>query len=245
MRSTWKNRVIFGLLLVALGMVACNRKETNPYTGRAQAIALTPQQEIALGLQSTPQMIQRYGGLYSDSLLQGQVERVGQKLIHTTLTKSNPYPFKFHLLADPNTLNAFSLPGGQIFITYGLLSRLENEDQLAAVLGHEIGHVLGRHATQRITERNLLKSDSKNANAILETGEMEQSYLLINNPEDELESDALAVQLVLQAGYDPNEMIKVMELFKLPQGPKFQNTHPDALKRVEKIKEHINKYLDQ
>ena len=80
----------------------------------------------------------------SESSSVGSLENVlGNKLINTSIARETPYKYEFHLLADPNTINAFALPGGQIFITLALFSKLENEDQLAGVLGHEIGHVLG------------------------------------------------------------------------------------------------------
>lgn len=251
MRGSWKIRIIIGLLIVAFGYVKyCSSKETNPYTGREQAIALDPEQEIALGLQSAPQMAQEYGGLYPNQQMQDQVDIVGQKLVNASVAKESPYKYDFHLLADPNTINAFALPGGQVFITYALYSRLENEDQLAGVLGHEIGHVLGRHSSERIAETELWQTISQGANVGADMGNLVagigQNTLLTNGRGDELESDDLGVKFMMQAGYDPYEMIDVMEILKAAAGPsrvpEFQSTHPDPDNRIEKIRESIKKY---
>lgn len=128
----------------------CANTEENPYKGKQQVISLSTDEEIAIGLQSAPQMAQEYGGLYQDEQMQSYVDMVGQKLVDNSVARNTPYQYDFHLLADPNTINAFALPGGQIFITYALFSKLENEDQLAGALGHDVGHILGRHSAERI-----------------------------------------------------------------------------------------------
>jgi predicted Zn-dependent protease len=152
-------------------------------------------------------------------------------------------------LADNRTINAFALPGGQIFITYALFSQLENEDQLAGVLGHEIGHVLGKHSNERITDANFWKVIAMGSSAIDMGGvaqQIGQGQLLKNGRGDELESDELGVQLMIKAGYDPYELIGVMEILKAAAGPnrvpEFQSTHPDPENRIENIKKAISKY---
>lgn len=100
-----------------------------------------------------PEIAQQHGGLYPDERLQSFVDFVGKKLVDNSIARETPYEYDFHLLADDRTINAFALPGGQIFITYALFSQL-NEPQLAGVLGHEIGHVIGRHSAERIAESN-------------------------------------------------------------------------------------------
>lgn len=153
-------------------------------------------------------------------------------------------------MADPETINAFALPGGQIFITYALYSRLENEDQLAGVLGHEIGHVLGRHSAERIAEGEFWQTISQGASVGADAGGLVagigQNVLLGNGRGDELESDDLGVRFMIKAGYDPYQMIDVMEILKAAAGPsrvpEFQSTHPDPDNRMEKIREAIIKY---
>ena len=108
------------------------------------------------------------------------------------------------MLADEKTINAFALPGGQIFITYALFSKLENEDQLAGVLGHEIGHVLGRHSAERIAETEYWQKVTTGASVGADLGSLVGSYgqqtLLTNGRGDELESDDLGVKFMIDAG---------------------------------------------
>ncbi|MAY23364.1 MAG: peptidase M48 Ste24p [Flavobacteriaceae bacterium] len=254
MRGSWKIRIFIGLAIVAFGYFNyCNSKEVNPYTGREQAIALDPQEEIAMGLQSAPQMAQEYGGLYPNQQMQDRVDYVGQKLVNASMAKESPYQYDFHLLADEQTINAFALPGGQIFITYALYSKLQSEDQLAGVLGHEIGHVLGRHSSERIAETDFWQTIAQGANVGANAGDLVagigQNTLLTNGRGDELESDDLGIKFMMDAGYDPYEMIDVMEILKAAAGPsrvpEFQSTHPDPDNRIEKIKESIEKYNNQ
>jgi predicted Zn-dependent protease len=250
-RTNWKIRIFIGLAIVAFAFFKkCANTEENPYTGKDQAIALTTAEEIAIGLQSAPQMAREYGGLHADVELQNYVDRVGQKLVANTVARSTPYQYDFHLLADTETVNAFALPGGQIFITYALLSQLQNEDQLAGVLGHEIGHVLGRHSSERIAETEFWQTVSQGASVGADAGGLVagigQNVLLGNGRDDELESDDLGIRFMIKAGYDPYAMIEVMNILKAAAGPnrapEFKSTHPDPENRIEKIKEAIAKY---
>ena len=143
------------------------------------------------------------------------------------------------------------MPGGQIFITNALYSKLDDA-QLAGVLGHEIGHVLGRHSAERIAETDFWQTVSTGASVGADMGGMvggiAQSTLLKNGREDELESDELGVVLMIYAGYDPEAMIEVMKILKAAAGPnrspEFQSTHPDPENRIEKIKEVIANYRE-
>lgn len=249
-RGSWKIRILIGLAIVAFAFIQrCNNKEENPYTGRVQNINMTADQEIAIGLQSAPEMAQQHGGLYPDERLQAFVDAVGNKLVQNSIARETPYQYDFHLLADDRTINAFALPGGQCFITYALFSQL-TEAQLAGVLGHEIGHVIGRHSAERIAESSFWQTLTMGASVGGDMGGLVsgigQNTLLKNGRGDELESDELGVIFMIQAGYDPYQMIKVMEILKAAAGPnrvpEFQSTHPDPENRIEKIKEAIEKY---
>nr|WP_299337827.1 M48 family metalloprotease [Allomuricauda sp.] len=249
-RGSWKIRIFIGLAIVAFAFIQrCNNKEKNPYTGRIQNINMSADQEIAIGLESAPQMAQQHGGLYPDQRMQALVDAVGKKLVQNSIARETPYQFEFHLLADDQTINAFALPGGQCFITYALFSQL-NEAQLAGVLGHEIGHVIGRHSAERIAESSFWQTLTMGASVGGDMGGLVsgigQNTLLKNGRGDELESDELGVLLMIQSGYDPYQMIKVMEILKAAAGPnrvpEFQSTHPDPENRIGKIREAIEKY---
>ena len=252
MRSRkFKIRLLIGIVIIVFAYIQrCSRKQENPYTGRIQAISMTSDEEIKLGLDYAPQMTQQHGGLFPNQQYQAFVDEVGMKLVNRSIAKETPYQYEFHLLADKNTINAFALPGGQIFITYALFSKLENEDQLAGVLGHEIGHVIGRHSAERVAEteywQKVQTGASVGADAGGLVGTLGQQTLLKNGRGDELESDDLGVRFMIAAGYNPEEMIGVMNILKKAAGPnrvpEFQSTHPDPENRIEKIKNAIRKY---
>lgn len=249
-RGSWKIRIFIGLAIVAFAFVKrCSNQEENPYTKRVQNINMTAEQEIAIGLQNAQPMADQHGGLYPDERMQALVDAVGNKLVSSSIARETPYRYEFHLLADDNTINAFALPGGQCFITYALFKQL-NEAQLAGVLGHEIGHVIGRHSAERIAESSFWQTLATAGSVGGDVGGLVsgigQQKLLTNGRGDELESDDLGVLFMIQAGYDPYEMIKVMEILKSAAGPnrtpEFQSTHPDPENRIEKIKASIEKY---
>src|SRR6218665_1653169 len=158
MRSSgFKLRFIIGIIMAIVAAIGYySKNQTNPLTGEEQHISLTPEQEVAMGIQSAPQMAQEYGGVYRDNEVQQQVKTVGYKIVKQLEEEAKskgievPYQFDFHVLADDQTVNAFALPGGQIFITVGLLKRLKSEAQLAGVLGHVVGHVIHRHSAQQM-----------------------------------------------------------------------------------------------
>lgn len=250
-RGNFKIRLFIGIAIVCFAYLRkCSQQETNPYTGKSQTISLTKDQEIAIGLQQGPTMARQHGGLFPNDQAQALVDKIGKRLVDRTAAKTSGYKFQFHLLRDDRTVNAFALPGGQIFITYALFSKLKNEDQLAGVLGHEIGHVLGKHSNERISEANFWKLITMGASVGADLGELAnnigQQTLLKNGRGDELESDELGVRLMIEAGYDPEQLIGVMQILKAAAGPnripEFKSTHPDPENRIQKIKEAIRKY---
>ncbi len=223
----------------------------NPITGEKQHIAgMTQKDEVAMGLQSAPQMAQQMGGLSQDARARQLVSQVGAKIVAQSAASKSGYPFKFHTLADPRTVNAFALPGGQIFITMALLSRLETEGQLAGVLGHEVGHVLARHSAERIAKDQL--TQGLTGAFAMGSGSMDaaqigrvvgQMAMMSYGREDELEADALGLRLMAEAGYDPRGLIKVMQILERASGgsrqPEFASSHPSPANRVQKINEAL------
>ena len=150
--------------VIAIGMAALalfsyfSSKQTNPVTGEDQYVSITKEQEIAIGLQSTPEMINQFDGEDPDPRAQQVVDSIGQQLVQSSLANQGNYPYEFHLLADTETINAFALPGGQVFITRALFDRLQTEGQLAGVLAHEIVHVIGRHGASASLRHSLHKA---------------------------------------------------------------------------------------
>lgn len=254
-----KPRLVIAGIMVVVGLASYyGSRQVNPITGRKQAIALNPQQEVALGLRSAPSMAKKFGGLDNDKAIQEQVRTVGERIVSRSAAHQTPYEFQFNVLADPDTVNAFALPGGPIFITRGLLKRLENEAQLAGVLGHEVGHVVGRHSAEKLAKSQLGRAivgaigvatsdDRHGASSMARmAGEVAvQMVQLKYGREDELQSDSLGVQFMSDAGYDPRGLIDVMKvLAQVSAGkrkPEFMSSHPDPGNRSEQIQQAIAK----
>lgn len=251
-------RLVMALIVAVISIVAYfGKSATNPVTQEKQRVAgITPEQEVALGLQAAPEMLQQFGGPDPDPEAQALVRRVGERLVSRTAAAQSPYRFEFHLLDDPKTVNAFALPGGQVAITEGLLRRLETEGQLAGVLGHEIGHVVGRHGAEHIAKQQL--TEGLTGAAVLATYDptnpssrgsaavaamIGQLVTMRFGRNDELESDELGVRFTSEAGYDPRSMVGVMKILaESSEGgapPEFFSTHPNPENRIQRIQTSI------
>ena len=252
-----KVRLLICLVIAAFALFSYFSSSVyNPVTGEKQHINITEDQEIALGLQAAPQMAEQFGGLHPDQQAQAIVDAVGKNLVASSDASKTNYPFEFHLLTDGETVNAFALPGGQIFITAGLYKRLQTEGQLAGVLGHEIGHVVARHGAERIAKQQLTEgltgalvlstydpsnpSTQQTAQVAMVIGQLVNMKF---GREDELQSDRLGVRFISQAGYDPRALISVMKILEEASGgarqPEFFSTHPNPENRIEMIQQAI------
>jgi predicted Zn-dependent protease len=189
--------------------------------GIEQHVSLTPEQEIAMGLQSLPMMVQQYGGLDPDQRGQNLVKTVGKKLVQNSVAAKTPYQYDFHLLADQETVNAFALPGGHSG------ERMSKEGLLSG-LANAVGIALGDYGAAQMAQ---------------------QAAALIGlkyGRDQELQSDELGVKFMLDSKYNPEAMIDVMEILKQASGgssqDEFTSTHPDPDNRKEKIRAAIDKY---
>lgn len=253
--------LIAGLIAVFSLISYFGTRQDNPVTGETQHVDISVDQEIAMGLQAAPEMAAQFGGLDPDPQAQTLIKEIGNQVVVNSAASRSPYEYDFHLLEDPQTINAFALPGGQIFITNGLLQKLSTEGQLAGVLGHEVGHVVARHSAEHIAKQRLtegltgaavIASYDPNNPSSARTAQMAiligQLVNLKFGREDELESDFLGVCFLNQAGYDPRELIGVMEvLAQASQGqapPEFFSTHPNPENRLQRIQEAIQN-IDQ
>jgi predicted Zn-dependent protease len=256
--SGMKLRLMIGAAIVLFSVFRFYSKgQTNPVTGKTQRVDMTIGQEVAMGLQSAPSM----GALSRDRQSTLEVERVGailvscleQELYKREPPVRNPYDFNFHLLADRQRINAFALPGGQVFITQSLFDKLQgSEAMLAGVLGHEIGHVIERHGSERMAKGSFIKGlvgaagvmggSTSSASAASYVGNMMQMKY---GRGDELESDEWGVKLMLIAGYNPEELLGVMDILEKSAGggggPEFMSTHPRPANRKEYIKGILSK----
>lgn len=251
-------RLIIGavMALIALGSYYFATSE-NPYTGESERVNMTPQQEVAMGLQAMKEMIPQFGGRTDEPNNQRVLEEVGNELLGAleaeTKVEDHPYEYSFTLLNDEQTVNAFALPGGPMFITEALFHRLQNRAQLAGVMGHELGHVVERHSAERMAKQQL--GQGLTGAAVIASGDMStaQAAQMVNNfvqmkygREHELESDELGLRLMVRAGYDPREMIGVMKILAEASGgsaraPEWASTHPDPESRITEIEAWIKK----
>lgn len=253
-----RSRLLVALVVAVISILGYYGSSVlNPTTGEKQHVgSITPEQEIALGLQAAPEMEQQFGGEDPDANAQAKVDEVGQRLVSRSAAGQTPYKFDFHLLNDPETINAFALPGGQVFITDGLLRRLKTEGQLAGVLGHEIGHVVARHGAEQIAKQQLTQgltgaavlatydpNDPSSRNSAAVAAMIGQLVTMRFGRQDELEADHLGVRLASESGYDPRAMIQLMQILeessKGNQPPEFFSTHPNPQNRIQRIEEAI------
>ncbi len=257
-------RLILAAILALVTIISYYSKSVvNPVTGKKQHIDLSATQEINLGREAVPQMTRQYGGEVRDPRLSSLVQKVGQRLVAQTVAGKTPYQFQFHLLNDDKTVNAFALPGGQVFMTTGLLKHLTTEGQVAGVLGHEIGHVVARHGAEHLAQEKLTSglagaavvaaSDPNDPNSQRNQALVLAIRQLVDlrfSRNDELQADQLGVQLTAQAGYDPRSMIDVMKVLQevSDQGhapPEFFSTHPNPGHRIERIQAAIQRIFPE
>jgi predicted Zn-dependent protease len=252
-------------LLIAGGIVLLTlftyyaSSQKNPITGESQRVGgITAEQEVQMGLNSMPPLVQQFDGQSRDLAAQRNVDIVGARLLNALEQRlaargvRSPYPFEFHLLADRDTVNAFALPGGQVFITEALYYQLETEGQLAGVIGHEIGHVLERHSAQRMAKARLTEGLAGAAGVAGGSQSSAQMAAFIgdmvtrgHSRDHELESDRWGIELMLYAGYDPSSLNRVMDILEKASGgngpPEFMSTHPKPANR----REYINRIIQE
>ena len=259
----FSGRLVMAAIVIIISLVTYfGSQSTNPVTKDAQHISMTPDQEIAMGLQAAPEMADQFGGLDPSQADQQRVQQVGQRVVQNSPASTTPYQYAYHLLADQQTVNAFALPGGQIFITRALYDKLTTDGELAGVLGHETGHVVARHSAEQIAKAQLTQGitggaliaacDPNNPNGCIAASQMAalvgQLIEMKYSRSDETEADWLGVCFMHDSGYDPQEMVKVMQILDaLSQGqrpPEFLSTHPDPGNRIIQIQQNIQN-LDQ
>jgi len=233
-------RAAAAALLVAILAGACS---VNPVTGQRELSLISEQQEVALGAEASQQVAQQLG-LVEDDALQQYVADLGRRLAATS--ERPDLPWQFAVVDDP-TPNAFALPGGYIFVTRGLASLLTSEAELAAVLGHEIGHVAARHSVSQMSRAQLaqlglglgviLSPEIAQLGDLLGSGL--QLLFLKYGRDDERQSDELGFRYMLAAGYDVDEMDDVFRAL-LAAGeqagasplPGWLSSHPTEAERI-------------
>lgn len=248
--------------LLFLGLMSCAQ---NPVTGEQDFVMFSEDKELALGREYHPQIIKEYGR-YEDEALQAYVQNVGERV--AAVSHRTDLVYRFTVLDSP-VINAFALPGGYLYITRGLMAYLNSEAELAAVLGHEIGHVTARHGVRQqsaaqaanlgYTLGALLLPGLRNAGAQNIFNMLGGALLSGYGREHELESDRLGAEYLAKSGYDPQAMIEVIGVLKdqatfaeaeaKKQGQDYQGyhglfaSHPDNDTRLQEVVRAADKYL--
>lgn len=228
----------------------------NPVTGEKEFSVITEAQELAIGKQNYPVTTQINNGIFQDERLQIYVDKVGGNLASFSHRPNLPYEFN---VVNSSTINAYALPGGKISITRGLLSKLENEDQLAGILGHEIGHIAARHSASQMSKQVLAGAVVAGFGAFLAAGDVKNRelytmsssiaaglLLLRYSRVQETQSDYLGLEYMARAGYNPTGYLEAMKIIQHSQKTEpsrikaMFRSHPLTSERVERIKVTIN-----
>ena len=241
--------LLFSLLLVATGC------KVNEATGERQWNLLSTEQEIALGAEAEPQFIEQNGGVIPAPEVRQYVSNLGRQL--AAKSEQPDLPWEFHVL-NTDVINAFALPGGKVFITRGLLSKMNNEAQLAGVLGHEIGHVTAEHTDQRMSYAYGVQIAAAGLGVAAQATDEDwlrilglgtqvagTGFGLKFSRDQESQADELGVRYMTEAGYNPKGQVQVMEILKEASGggggPEFLATHPLPETRIDRLEKHIKK----
>jgi predicted Zn-dependent protease len=230
------------LLISALSFYLCAGCAVNPITGQKRLMLMPEQQDIELGRQVAPEVEKQMGGKIADKSLQNYIDDVGQKI---ATVGHKPY-WEYHFVAlNDKSVNAFTLPGGYIFITKGMLKKLTNEAQLAGILSHEIIHVVARHyaaaASREASESGLMLlavalSGAKVPRGALEAADLaRQIFGLRYSRKDEREADLAGLDYMVVAGYNPYGTIESMQMLKREDSVRpieFFSTHPAPQNRI-------------
>lgn len=215
--------------------------------------AISEKQEIQIGMESHPQFEKEFGGLYPDAQVQQYVSRIGMDLARYAGRPNLPWQFR---VLNSEQVNAFAVPGGFIYITQGLLFRLENEAMLAGVLGHEVGHIAHRHSVQQIQRAQTAQGLSAVAGVVGGlfgygwagdvTGVVASLSLMKYSRDQEQESDVSGVRYMAESGYDPTGMVQTMSVLQQASGkgggpPEFLSSHPNPGNRLEYLTKLIAK----
>ncbi|MEE9575433.1 MAG: M48 family metalloprotease [Gammaproteobacteria bacterium] len=258
-----KNICYLTLSLILFNISGC---AVNPATGDQDLVLMSEQSEIALGRKTNKEVLQHYI-VYDNPELQAYVNRVGNEL--AVNSHRNNLIYRFTVL-DSKDVNAFALPGGYIFITRSLMAYLNSEAELAAVLGHEIGHVTARHAVRQYSAAQVTSIGTALASIFIpgmnQVGSqlmqiMGSAFLRGYGREHELEADKLGAEYVARTNYDAESMLDVIQVLKDQETFESQraesegrepriyhglfSTHPDHDTRLQEIVEYASKYQIQ
>ncbi|MCX8043687.1 MAG: M48 family metalloprotease [Desulfobacterota bacterium] len=244
-------------------LIMCAGCMVNPVTLEQQFNVISEAKEISIGRNAHPQIVQQFG-YYRNEQLQRYVNDVGQKLVSVCRRPDIRY---FFTVLDTEMENAFALPGGYIYITRGLLALMNSEAELAGVLGHEIGHTVGRDSAALMSQNMVAQiavlagaagaaATPSGSDIAMATSQLFNALMLGFSREREYLADEQSVEYLIKAGYDPLQMINFLRTLSfISQGPtgtqQYLTTHPyifDRIMRVEakaKVAYAMQQAMDQ
>jgi predicted Zn-dependent protease len=239
---------IISLLVLFLLVISCAR---NPVTGKSEFMLISEQDEIEMGRKYDPEIVQMYG-VYNDPKLSKYIDNIGQKMVKISHRPNLKFEIK---VMDSPVVNAFAVPGGYLYITRGILAYLNDEAQLAGVMGHEIGHVTARHSAKQQSKAQLAQIGLAAGSIFVEgfdqyaglAGQAVGLLFLKFGRDDESQSDQLGVQYSTKVGYNAHEMAGFFHVLDELSGgnngglPDFLSTHPNPADRVV----NVNKLADK
>ncbi|MDR0664798.1 MAG: M48 family metallopeptidase [Helicobacteraceae bacterium] len=239
-------------LAFAVFFSGCAITQKAPVTGRTQLILIGEDQEKQLGLSEAEEIL-KTSKQSTDKALTARVVNVGKRIVAVS-PEAKAYTWDFYVLED-TTINAFALPGGKVFFYTGILKLMANDDQIACVMGHEIAHVLARHGAERISQQQLAGLGGELLSSALKVPAKYQSVyqsaygaaanlgvILPYSRKHESEADAIGVELMYKAGYNPSEAVKFWKTMAAQGGgktPEFLSTHPSDTRRIQDIEQRI------
>jgi predicted Zn-dependent protease len=232
----------------AVALAACAEA---PMTGRNQLILVPESQDADMGLQAY-QQIKQEEKISRDPELNERVQTVGRRI--AAVSGHPEWDWQFTLFDDPEP-NAFALPGGKVGVYTGLFKVAKNDAQLAAVIGHEVGHAIARHGAERMSQGILAQLGGVAVGAATGSQGYVDLYsqaatlgvILPYSRTQESEADEIGLMLMARAGYDPREAIKLWQNFQALGGqrpPEFLSTHPLEATRIERLQELMPKALE-
>ncbi|WP_373539514.1 M48 family metallopeptidase [Chamaesiphon sp.] len=201
---------------------------------------LSDAQEASLGADTNRALVSQKVRLYRNPAVTSYVDRIGQRLARNSSRPNLKYTFQ---VVEDDAINAFATMGGYVYINTGLMKAADNEAQLAAIVGHEIGHIAGRHSIQQLKQAAINQGISSIAgvdrNQIVQIG-VQLFSTLRNSREDEYDADRRGLTMMIQTGYAPSAFPEFMKkLVGSSSTPEFLNTHPAATERVANLQKMI------
>jgi predicted Zn-dependent protease len=236
------------LVAPAIALAGC---EQNPVTGRSQLILVSDEQATEMGAQAYQQILSQ--SERGTAAQQQRVEQIGRRIVQAAGAPATNESWTFNVIRN-DTPNAFALPGGKVGVHTGMLDAVANDDQLAAVIAHEIAHVTARHSAERLSRQALTQAGVGVAGAGLgsPTGAQllaqaaQLGLILPFSRDQESEADRLGMRYMAQAGYDPRAAVQVWEKFAAAGGDRqleFLSTHPHPGNRAKELQEYVDEVM--